>query len=313
MKKLLLFAFIALTAFALAGCAKGGPLKSNSAIALVNGQPITLADFNLMYEYDSANKNASILGVRISKMRYLEGLIAMEVLYQEALKKKIQNDKDLRQLIELSKKLAAKKILVEKLMQNEILKDVSVSDQTVQKFYDDNKESKLFPELQFSEERARLSQIVLNSKEEIDKIYAELKAGTGFAELANKRSIAPNRSSGGDMGYVAKIFYGSEFDAVSTKLKPGEFSEPFKSGKFYQIIKSYGKASAGPKPYEEVKDDIKAMLQRRNSYIKQQEYVENLMLKAKIERNEAILKNEPSESGLSPLKENTKLQNPNSK
>lgn len=69
----------------------------------------------------------------------------------------------------------------------------------------------------------------------ISKIYDELKAGAKFEDLARKYSACPSGKNGGYLGYVDCFKMVYDFENEIYKLKPGQFSKPFKTRFGYHI------------------------------------------------------------------------------
>jgi tetratricopeptide (TPR) repeat protein len=69
-------------------------------------------------------------------------------------------------------------------------------------------------------------------------IYAQLKAGADFAQLAKKYSQEiPFNKNGGYIGYVNKRSVVADFWNVASVMKPGEISEPFETQYGIHILK----------------------------------------------------------------------------
>lgn len=72
---------------------------------------------------------------------------------------------------------------------------------------------------------------------QISKIYDELQKGANFAELAKKYSDCPSgKREGGYLGYVNCFDMVYDFENEIFKLKPGQYSKPFKSRFGYHIV-----------------------------------------------------------------------------
>lgn len=154
----------------------------------------------------------------------------------------------------------------------------------ITEFYRKNKESFVMPEV------IRAGHIVKNvdeshSEEEaragIEKVEAELKAGGVFEEVADQHSDCPGR--GGDLGYFPRGQMVDEFDAVVFRLSPGEVSGIFRTGFGFHIAKVYDKRPAGPRPLDEIRDEIRETLhqQKRQRVIEQ--FLDKLRAKAVVE------------------------------
>lgn len=100
-------------------------------------------------------------------------------------------------------------------------------------------------------------------KVRIDSVYAALKAGADFADLAEKVSEDPGSAEKG--GYLGGP-YGPgtmvpEFENVAYTLKNGEISKPFLSPFGYHIIKMDKREQLAP--YDSLRSDIMQFMERR--------------------------------------------------
>ncbi|MDD2545130.1 MAG: peptidylprolyl isomerase [Burkholderiaceae bacterium] len=93
-----------------------------------------------------------------------------------------------------------------------------------------------------------------------EKILADLKAGANFEELAKKESADPGSAAkGGDLGFFAKGRMVKAFDeAIDTLQQPGQLSGIVQSDFGLHIIRLEERKPAGVKPFEEVRDQLRA-------------------------------------------------------
>ena len=91
-----------------------------------------------------------------------------------------------------------RRLLLEKLVEKDVNSKITVSDDEVLAFFQASKG------YDRSEERVKVSQIVLPDKESAKKALKRLKAGQDFAALAKEVSTGPEAAKGGDMGYFAR-------------------------------------------------------------------------------------------------------------
>jgi len=93
-------------------------------------------------------------------------------------------------------------------------------------------------------------------KERAEKIYDEVKKAKNFAEMAQKYSQGPSKTSGGELGYVTKRMVVAPFWNAVSKMKVGEISAPFKTKFGYHIAKLEALKPAHTLPFKDVKEDI---------------------------------------------------------
>ncbi|MFC1667241.1 peptidylprolyl isomerase [Candidatus Omnitrophota bacterium] len=119
------------------------------------------------------------------------------------------------------------------------------------------------------------------AKVEASSVYAKLREGHDFAELAKEYSQGPNKERGGDMGYIAPGEMLKELNKAILSLKAGEFSEPIKSQIGYHVLK-VEEVRAGYFSLEDVQGSIKRMLYQEKLKKKLGEWVDDLETKAYI-------------------------------
>lgn len=100
------------------------------------------------------------------------------------------------------------------------------------------------------------------AKAKIDSIYAALKAGASFEEMAKQHSddVATGRR-GGIVAWIAKGQSIKEFDEKAFALEKGEMSEPFLSPMGYHIVLMKDRKQL--EPYAQLKAQIKTFLEQR--------------------------------------------------
>ena len=75
------------------------------------------------------------------------------------------------------------------------------------------------------------------AKAEIDRVFAEAKAGDDFAELARAYSDGPSGPRGGDLGFFGRGRMVKPFEDAAFALKAGEISDPVKTQFGWHVIK----------------------------------------------------------------------------
>jgi len=93
-------------------------------------------------------------------------------------------------------------------------------------------------------------------KKRAEKIYAKVKKGKSFAEMAKKYSQGPSKTTGGELGYIAKKMVIAPFWNAVSKMKVGEISAPFRTKFGYHIAKLEAVKPAHTRPFKDVKKVI---------------------------------------------------------
>jgi peptidyl-prolyl cis-trans isomerase D len=98
-------------------------------------------------------------------------------------------------------------------------------------------------------------------KKKAEDVLKQAKKGAKFDELAKKYSEDPGtKDKGGDLGWTIQGQTVPEFEKVAFSLQPGSISDLVKTQYGFHIIKVLEKETAHTKPFDEVKDSIRAPL-----------------------------------------------------
>ncbi|NOU84306.1 peptidylprolyl isomerase [Paenibacillus sp. LMG 31460] len=206
----------------------------------------------------------------------LDTLITEELINQEGQKTGVQiTDEDIQQEISLIqgsyssndefqqaltsygmtlddlKKNMKTQVLLKKILEPQ----VTISDDEIKQYYDENIESLKVPE------QIQASHISVTTKEEADAILAELKKGTDFATLAKDKSLdTATKDTAGALGYISSGNMEETFDTAAFALAVGETSSAVQTSTGYDIIKVTDHKAAYTPTMEEKKEDIKTTL-----------------------------------------------------
>lgn len=164
-----------------------------------------------------------------------------------------------------------KNVIISAVVQD-MVKDVEVTDDDVQSFYDENKDT------QFSTGAgANVAHILIAEKDgdgnidydasltKANEVKAKIAAGSSFADMAKQYGTDATKDKGGDLGFIPynSQNYDQDFVAGFKDLKDGQISDPVKTQFGYHIIKVSGLKDAQVTPIEDVKDQIKSQLQQQ--------------------------------------------------
>ena len=84
--------------------------------------------------------------------------------------------------------------------------------------------------------QVRASHILVQTKEEADKLKARIDKGEDFAKLAQEYSKCPSSRQGGDLGYFGHGVMVREFDEASFSLPLNKVSDPVKTQFGWHLI-----------------------------------------------------------------------------
>jgi peptidyl-prolyl cis-trans isomerase C len=238
----------------ISGCQSKGPdtgkkEQKGQVLAEVNGSVITTEDFK---------KEIQVLPPYLQQMaetaegrkEMLDSMVVRELVMQDAQKQGIDKSPEIAAKVEDMKR----RVIVEAYLKKKIEDQIKVSDEDLQKMYDQNKDK--FK----TGEQVKASHILVKTEKEAQDVLAQIKAGGKFEELAAKFSIDPAGKKGGDLGWFGKGSMIPEFEKVVFSMKGGDISGAVKTKFGYHIIKLTGKRPAGILPFAEVKEQLKQSL-----------------------------------------------------
>lgn len=219
-------------------------MNENKILAEVNGKAITEADVELLLR-NFLNSGNTTFDSKEGRDQLLEELINQELLYADAVEKKLDTEKEYLDELEVSKANLLKQYAVRK-----ILTSINVTDEEIKDYYENNKEQFVEPAT------VQASHILVKEEDEINKVKKEIEEGLSFEEAAKKYSTCPSNARGGDLGQFGKGQMVPEFEDAAFKMNIGEVSEPVKTQFGYHLIKVAGKNEPTSKNFEEVKGQI---------------------------------------------------------
>ncbi len=282
---------------------EGAALAPDAPVAVVNGQPVTKAEFDRAMSaylrrfrqltggmhggvsqpndkmkedvlrqlvdrtllYQEAKKNpVDDLDAKVAEeLKGIKGRFPDEATYQKALESEQLTEDSLKDLI-------AQQVLVRHYVETEIQPNVKVSDDEVKKFYEDNQDKFATPE------QVRASHILIRtdpSASEADRKAAREKAealrkravaGEDFATLAKENSEDPGSApNGGDLGFFTRDRMVKPFADAAFALEKGKVSDVVETRFGYHVIKVTDRKEATQQKFEDVKESIAQYLKAR--------------------------------------------------
>jgi len=190
-----------------------------------------------------------------------------------------------KELVEISRK----DIVISSYIETKIVPSITVSDEEIKKFYDDNKSGLAEePQVKASHiligvDAAASPEVKAKAKEKAEAILKELKGGKDFAAAAKADSTCPSKEQGGDLGFFGKGQMVPEFEQAAFALKPGELSEVVETQFGYHIIKVTEKKDADAPKFDDIKEKIAVFLKGQKTQKAVFDYVTKLRKETKVD------------------------------
>jgi len=223
------------------------PVEQKDILAIVNGDTITVEEFN-------AVKLQLPPQAQASDDQVLQQLIELKALAQKAEADGLAKEAAIQSEIERAKESILANHLVKRMM-----KDMKFTDEQLKKEYDE-----LVAKLPKKQEM-KAAHILVENEDQAKEIQKKVNEGGNFAELAKANSIDPgSKDQGGDLGWFEAGMMVPEFSAAAAALKPGETTkEPVKSQFGWHIIKLEETRDVPPPAFEAVKPQVQNMMQQK--------------------------------------------------
>jgi len=157
-------------------------------------------------------------------------------------------------------------------------KKISVTDEDLKAFYDENKDKLNLPEA------VKLSQIFVDTKADADAALESLAVGANFAKLsALKSTDAALKKNGGSLGFISKGSLLPDIEKEVFGLEKGAYSKIFPTGKGFSIFYVEEHRPAQPAVFEDIKVELKVAMLNQTLSKKLPELAAELKQKAKLE------------------------------
>jgi peptidyl-prolyl cis-trans isomerase SurA len=172
-------------------------------------------------------------------------------------------------------------ILTQRVIGQEVGGHITVTAQEIQQYYDQHKTEMQRPE------QVRLSEILIptqttppikndkgqtqlpetpspelvaQAQAKANQIYAMLKKGDKFDEVAKKYSGGPTAAIGGDLEYFKPGTLSKDLETQVFALKPGDFTEPIRTNQGFVILKVTEHQAGGVPTLKDVEPQIQEQL-----------------------------------------------------
>lgn len=237
-----------------------------NTVAMVNGKAISEELFTAYIKQREANLPAGT-----TRQRILDELINFELVIQDALAKELDKKPDIANALQLQRR----NILASAAFREYVNKN-PLSDEQMRKDYEDRMGDLTMVEY-------KLRHILTDNEESARKALAELDKGADISKLAAKYSSGPSAADGGDLGWQSEPDVLPQIREQIRDLKKGEHAKEVIKTRFgWHVVYMEDRRDTPPPPYEEVKDRVRDILQRRQI----EEYIVSLRTASKVEITE---------------------------
>lgn len=137
----------------------------------------------------------------------------------------------------------------------DVAKNVQVTDEQIQTYYDRNRASYT------TKGEQQLAHIQLANEADAQSVLQAVRNGEDFAKLAQEKSQDTlSAKQGGDLGWAKAGTFPTEFEQAAEKLNVGEVSEPVKVNGQFHLIKVLARKNETILPLEQVKARISQII-----------------------------------------------------
>jgi len=220
------------------------PLASPStqAAAIVNGQPISLADFEAQVEVaqryliqQSANSGSQ---PSLTELRgqVLDWMIDQVLIEQASIREGITiTDEQVE--AEINKMRSSDEARFTEWLQANGLTVETLKARLRSEMLGAALANRIAQSIPSRVEQVHVRHILISTQEEAEEVLRRLQAGEDFAALATTFSLDQStKDKGGDLGFLPRGIMSPEFDAVAFTLAPGETSGVVQSQYGYHIV-----------------------------------------------------------------------------
>ncbi len=226
------------------------PVDPDAVVARVGDATVTEQDL----EYAGQAFESELANVPEAQRRdaVISAFINMQLLAQAAEDAGLDKTEDFDAQLAFMRLQALRNAYVRDAVMN------GLTDEELQKGYQDLVVAKHKPE-----EEVHARHILVDTKEEAEKIIQQLNDGGSFEELA-KQSKDPSGQNGGDLGFFSHGQMVKPFEDAAFALEPGQITEePVQSQFGWHVIKVEEKRMSEPPSFDQVKEQLRNYLLRQ--------------------------------------------------
>lgn len=230
---------------------------SQEILAVVAGEVITKADLDT-YLQGVPREQQAYASNPAFREQFLEQLISLYLFAKKGEEDKLEETEEFQKVM-----ANARREILAQFAMRETLKDITVSDEQIEAFYEVNQN-------QFKKgETVSAKHILVDSEEKCNELLAAINAGEKtFEDAARECSTCPSGQKGGDLGEFGRGQMVPEFDKAAFDAEIGQVIGPVQTQFGYHLIKVEAKKEAAVATLEEVKEPIRRnLLQQKQNQV----------------------------------------------
>jgi len=261
-----------------------GYSASAAVIVSVNDDEITTEEVNKVLSEGTQGRFDSLPSDKQNELRHriIEGMIAQELVYDDAQKSGVLESKAYKQ--EFDALLSRLKVqLAAKLWEQAQFEAIKVDHKEVKNYFDHN------PDEFIDKEKMSARHILLKTKIEANTVIKSMKGLRGeklkdaFISQAKSKSIGPSAARGGDLGYFSRGQMVPSFNDAAFAMRVGTISAtPVQSQFGYHIIYIEDRKVAKKMGFDTVKSFIEQRIKMDKFKATMEKKMSDLRSKAKI-------------------------------
>jgi peptidyl-prolyl cis-trans isomerase C len=246
-----------MSACAQEGASNGNPTLGPTRAATVNGRPIPESVLRV-YALATMGRNLEELTAE-QRQQVLDDLIGVELLNQQAEKEGLTASRSLAAQIELQRlQLVARSMATSHLEKN------PSTEAELQQVYDENLS-------RLSGEQYKARHILVETKDEAERVIAELRGGKDFIALAREHADGPTGPNGGALDWFTADSMPKPFaDAVRTLTIGSYSSEPVQTEYGFHVILLEETRKQEPPALADIRAELGSAVERKKieAYLK---------------------------------------------
>ncbi len=226
------------------------------ALATYKDKSITIRDFSDLYDrmsfFERPRREFRFTGIK----KILIEIMMNELVQEEMKRSRIEEQPELVELIEKKKE----ELMVTRLFDELVSKQVVLTMEEIQNYYEDNLELYKIPE------KRRFGIVMTGSEDTAQEAYDKLQAGMSLARVAQLYSIdEATRSNLGETDLLARGNQ-QELDDVGFDLENvGDISKPFQTSRGWVVLKLIERVPERVRSLAEVQNAVEADLKNLRS------------------------------------------------